>query len=346
MWSETPVDYLSRSTTSYAQALREFLNRSLLYFPRGHANSLAKRLKHDWQAHFFEIVVGRYLQVLGAKVQPEPKGTNGKRIDFRATFPDGVVSVECMSKRYNREANAQLSRQGNLSVLIDDVGPVGWILGLDELPDVSTPDEFAPFLERATEWFGTLPVPIQDGPRFKFSYERGNHRLEIEAIPAPSIDVPVHIGPGVGFVGDSIQRLKDALTDEHKREQARGAQPPVFLAIDCPQGGPDKEDFDQVLFGQSVMRLALDRKVAGYSFNPNGLLVSDKGIPFAGVMAFLGMSMIGAGDPVLYLNPHQSWKLPAAMAAHEQREWTSRIDVHPASHEPTIDNIGFVEYRR
>jgi hypothetical protein len=77
----------------------------LAEFSPRHAKSLAKKLNQDWQANFFEIVVGRYLQILGADVEPEPLGSNGTRIDFRAAFPDGVtISVECVSKRFNREA--------------------------------------------------------------------------------------------------------------------------------------------------------------------------------------------------------------------------------------------------
>lgn len=344
MWDETAVDWLSRTTTPRAKALREFLNRSLAYFPLGHAKSVAKRLKHDWQAHFFEIVVGRYLQVLGATVQPEPKGTNGTRVDFRATFPDGVVSVECVSKRFNREAHEQMQRSGKLAGLIDDVGPVGWIVDIHQLPDVSSPEDFAPFLAAAEQWFRTLPRPSEDAPRPTFLFDKDSQHIELEAIPAPRMNAPVHIGPSAAFSDDSIERLKDALTDEHKRKQARGAVQPVFLAIDCPFGGPDAEDFDQALLGQTVQHLGLDLRTTGFSFNSNGLLVRDQDIPFAGVMAFLGMTMTGAAEPVLYLNPYQRWKLPPAIAGLEQREWASRIDVKPASGKASINNIGFVDY--
>ena len=104
-WDETAVEWLRRSTTPQAKAVREFLNRTLANFPPKHATSLAKRLNQDWQSHLFEIVVGRYLQVLGAYVEPEPLGSNGTRVDFRATFPgDQVISVECVSKRFNQQA--------------------------------------------------------------------------------------------------------------------------------------------------------------------------------------------------------------------------------------------------
>jgi len=56
------------------------------------------------------------------------------------------------------------------------------------------------------------------------------------------------------------------------------------------------------------------------------------------------MGMTTASDPVIYLNPYQLWKLPAALAAHEQRVWTSRIDRAPATREPLINSVGFIQY--
>lgn len=98
---ETTPDWLRRSTNPRAVALREYMNESLNHFPPTVATSLAKRLQHDWRAHVFEMQVGRYLQVLGARVEHQPEGSNGTRIDFFATFPDGVVSIECVTKSYN-----------------------------------------------------------------------------------------------------------------------------------------------------------------------------------------------------------------------------------------------------
>lgn len=347
-WDETAVEWFRRSTTPRARAVREFLNRSLGHFPPKHASSLSKRLKQDWQSHFFEIVVGRYLQVLGAEVEPEPLGSNGTRVDFRATFPDGiVVSVECVSKRFNREAQRTIQRQGKMTSMLDSIGPVGWAIAFEHLPDANSPDEFRPYVEQAQAFYASLPEPTEDGPRFAFEWTGVHGRMGLEAIPFPKGTMPNHLGPGVSWWDDSILRLKDALIDSQKRRQALGAHPPVFLAIDCPFGGPDADDFDQALFGQTIDHRGFDWHASvGTSFDPNGLFVTDKDIPFAGVWAFLGMSMIGAADPVLYLNPYQRWRLPDAIRGHEQRVWTSRIDTTPATREPIIDAIGFVAYDR
>src|SRR6266571_7040354 len=89
-WDETAVEWLRRSTAPNAKGIRRFLNQNLAHFPQERAWNLVQKLTWDFQSYLFEIIVGRYLQVLGADVQPEPRGTNGTHIDYRAAFPDGV----------------------------------------------------------------------------------------------------------------------------------------------------------------------------------------------------------------------------------------------------------------
>jgi hypothetical protein len=345
-WDETSVQWLMRSTQPTAQAVREFLNRSLACFAPKHARSLAKKLRGNFQSHFFEVVVGRYLQVLGAEIEAEPLGTNGTRIDFRATFPDGVkVSVECVSKRFNQKAQQTIEQHEKMARVLDDAGPTNWAIEFRRLPGSSSQDEFRPYVAKAQEFYSTLPEPPADGRRFQFVFDGDRGRMELEAIPFPKGTKPNHIGPAVTFMDNSIERLRYALKDPQKRKQARGTVPPVFLAIDCPFNGPDAEDFDQALFGLTVDHRDIDSGVSlGITFNPNGLLVTDKGIPFAGVLAFLRLSMVGAADPVLYLNPYQRWKLPAALASHETRVWTSGIKRTGATREPISNSVGFVEW--
>src|SRR5947208_3268051 len=127
-WDESAVEWLRRSTQPNARALREFLNRRLSHFAPAHARSLAKKLHTDWKAHFFEVIVGRYLQILGGSLEPEPLGTNGTRIDFRATFPDGVVSVECVSKRFNQVAQRTIERNERMTRMLEDASPIKWLI--------------------------------------------------------------------------------------------------------------------------------------------------------------------------------------------------------------------------
>ena len=103
--NERPVDWLTRSTLPRAMTLREALNENLSRFEPKHAASLAKKLRADWKSHYFELLVGRWLQELGAdEVEVEPFGTNGTRIDYQARWIDGAVCVEAHSKRMNLHA--------------------------------------------------------------------------------------------------------------------------------------------------------------------------------------------------------------------------------------------------
>lgn len=288
-WDETAVHWLTRSTQPRARAIREFVNVNLGYFSPKHAKRLTQKLSQDWQSFFFEIVVGRYLQVLGAELEYEPDGSNGTHVDYRATFPDGVVvSVECVSKRFNQEAQQTVERNGKLARMLAEVGPTGWIIEFKRFPEPNSADEFRPYVENAKQFYSTLPEPTVNGRHVEFGCQGISGQMELEAIPFPKGTMANHLGPTVTFMDDSIVRLKNALVDSHKRRQGRGAVQPVLLAIDCPFNGPDAEDFDQALFGQTVDHLDMESGMSlGITFNPNGLLVTDKDIPFAGVLAFL-----------------------------------------------------------
>lgn len=103
--NERPVDWLARSTLPRAKTIRAALNENLSHFEPKHAASLAKKLRADWESHYFELLVGRWLQELGAdEVEHEPVGSNGTKIDYRATFRGEVVCVEAVSKRMNLHA--------------------------------------------------------------------------------------------------------------------------------------------------------------------------------------------------------------------------------------------------
>ena len=267
-------------------------------------------------------------------------------MDFRATWPDGVVvSVECVSKKYNDEAQKEMDRNRDMTYMLDEVGPHQWVISFRKLPKAMTEAEFQPYVDKAVEFYATLPTAVDDGPHIPFRWDGEKGPLRLDAIPFTRGTKPNHMGPAVAWMDNSIQRLKYALIDSHKRKQARGAYPPAFLAIDCTFTGPKASDFDRALFGSETDHRGFDTdESVGLSFNPDGMLVTDKEIPWAGVIAFLGMGLTGANDPVLYLNPYQRWKLPAALAAHETRVWTSRIDRTSATREPVISSLGFVEY--
>jgi hypothetical protein len=217
---ESTFEWLARSSHPRAVALREYLNRSLNYFPHRVAKSLAKRLEHDWRAHIFEVQVGRYLQVLGADpLEYEHQGTNGKRVDYRATFPDGVVSIECVTKKYNEGPRQEREDKECLRALIEQAAPIGWLIVIEHLPNV-TPEAFEPWLALAREWMGALPTPEQDGAEHEFL--QGDRwegdRFELTAKPMPRLTKPATMGPAMAYMDDSAEVLFDALIDSNKRK--------------------------------------------------------------------------------------------------------------------------------
>jgi hypothetical protein len=345
-WGENLLDWYVRSSRSEGREVRKFLNRTLTHFPSKVARGYIGKLRSDWRSFYFELIVGRYLQVLGADIEPNAPGSNGTDIDFRATFPDGVVvSVECVSKKYNQEAQAEIDRNADMAVMLNEVGPHTWAISFRKLPKAMTEAEFQPYVDKAAEFYATLPTAVDDGNHIAYEWTGEHGLMRLNAMPFPGGTRANHMGAVVAWRDNSIMRLKDALIDSHKRRQANGAYPPVFLAIDCPFNGPKAGDFDVALFGSYTDHRGFNpRESVGESFRPDGMLVTDKGIPFAGVIAFLGMRLTEAADPVLYLNPYQRWKLPPAFAAHETRVWTSRIDITPATREPVIHTLGFMEY--
>src|SRR6266511_1128825 len=99
------LDWLARSTLKQAIRIREFLNRSLGELGPVAGAGLAHRFRHDppFGRVFFEMIVGRFLQVLGATVEHQPHGLGGVNVDWRATFRDGPIYVEATSPAYNQE---------------------------------------------------------------------------------------------------------------------------------------------------------------------------------------------------------------------------------------------------
>src|ERR1017187_7496301 len=98
---ESEFEFLSRSTWIRARNIRAFMNDLLSYFPEDHQKKLYTRLEDQWKPTYFEMIVGRTLQLLGADLEYESGASNGKRPDYLATFPDGKVYIEATAPYYD-----------------------------------------------------------------------------------------------------------------------------------------------------------------------------------------------------------------------------------------------------
>ena len=103
---ESTPSWLARSTLPRARNWRGFLNRNLAALPRGCQQNLYRHLSLDdkYQSTFFELVVARMLQELGAFITCEPdKEVDETKIDFVARFPDHTIAVEAISPVFNKD---------------------------------------------------------------------------------------------------------------------------------------------------------------------------------------------------------------------------------------------------
>lgn len=94
---ESTIDWLRRSTVARARDSRRFMNENVNALPAVWRPILVRDLETRWKSAFFELIVARTLQVLGASLVIEPESLSTTRIDFRATFPEGTVNVEAVA---------------------------------------------------------------------------------------------------------------------------------------------------------------------------------------------------------------------------------------------------------
>jgi hypothetical protein len=139
--------WLQRSTVARAVTCRRFLNENLSVLPRAHQSVLYQALHNRWHSAFFELIVARTLQVLGADIEVEPDSEAGTRIDFLARFPDRTVSVEAVAPVINAAAGEEAKRRKPLLDVIDSLAPPGWTILVMELPDLGPSDSKKRFKE-------------------------------------------------------------------------------------------------------------------------------------------------------------------------------------------------------
>jgi hypothetical protein len=64
-------DWLSRSTLPRAKGIRRFLNENISQLPAQARSNLFNALHHRFKSAFFELIVARTLQILGATIAVE-----------------------------------------------------------------------------------------------------------------------------------------------------------------------------------------------------------------------------------------------------------------------------------
>jgi phenylpyruvate tautomerase PptA (4-oxalocrotonate tautomerase family) len=334
--------FLARSTWTRAVELRRFYNENLATLSPAIAARLCRGLRRGpSQASHFELVVGRFLQALGAEqLEYEPVGSEGRHVDWLARFPDGHVSVEATAPAVNSVVGEELkASEPAIAIVLEEVPPGWWILA-GRVPWLGN-QRRQWFRKRVRQLFADLP-PAQHGATLDMeeTFEDGRLDLTLFGQEDPSAPSRWGGGPAVGYFDDTSTVVHRAI--EGKRAQARGAEKPVLAALYTGGFGSNEvEKFDIALFGRSVSDLS--GEIIG--FHATGVFGSGEGEPtFAGALAFGGLGWRGGPDPIVYVHPRFTGSFPAAVASLRRRELTDRGIVEtPAERDGLLQSLGWPE---
>lgn len=338
--------FLARSTWERARELRDFYNRNLAALPEAAASTLCRGLQRDRTlAKHFELVVGRFLQLLGAEsIEYETPTSDGRnRIDWAAKFGDGNVNVEATLPMANAIVGETMAAQSTTVKMVIREAPPGWFVMVHSVPTFDPNQSRKAFRQLLQQAYRGAPPPTAGT---HWTLERylteGHLNVSLMAGTSPDPTAPARwgSGPAVGFMDDTPGVLQAAIRS--KRHQVRNATRPVLVALTSDGFGPHEvENFDSAVLGRIDWHAGTD----ALRFVPTGELrptPRGKEPAIAGVLAFANLGMRGGPDPVLYLHPRFTGTLPSAFARLRRRYATDDAVVE-TSVEPTqiLDELGW-----
>lgn len=337
---ESVPNYLDRSTHQRAVEVRRFVNRNIDCLPEEARASFCRLLRTRWDSAFFELVVARTLQLLGASLRFEEPNVEGRRPDFIARFGALAIAVEAVAPEFDRERTLQEAKHAPLLAIIEARVPQGWTILLEALPGFGF-SEPKTSLKKALAAISELPRPrdTEDYQRFRFDLPQGTLKFTL----VPGRFGSSAIGGGPVYVGwsDAKERIRHAL--DKKRSQVRAQSQPVLLAILASGINAGFSDFDDVLFGHPIAELGLDLQVCATRFDSSGLFARRTGPPiYSGVLAFTGLTPFGCQGPVLYVHPGSAAILPKELGVLARRSLDAGgIKTSPSTDLHLLDVLGW-----
>jgi hypothetical protein len=335
-----------------ADDYREFLDKNLSLLPESCREEIGKHLRHEqhFRDRFFEVVVGRTLQVLGAEFEYEPVNpVDGSKVDFVATFSDGTVFVEAVSPVLDKEFRAILDREAPLTRLIQENVPPGWAAHIRALPNVG-PDEpkrqIKAFLQREMK----LPPPASDDDEIEISesFEQGDLRVILfpQSRHGLRSETKIAIGNVMAFWPNDQAALRGAV--KRKYRKLRNWDGTSLVALNMTSTTASREDLDQALFGTWVTQFDQYGNEGGY-FDGDGFFAGGEGEPaISGVLAFPEVGPRRCDDPILCVHPRFGGEFPRALKDLETRcapDTEREVRVRQAPKTGLLKNLGVVESR-
>jgi hypothetical protein len=318
---EEITSWLSRSTNERARECRRFLNANLSCLPGDHAQKIRKDLESRWESAFFELIVARTLQALGAEIAYEvPIASSGRKPDFHAAFPDVDITVEAVSPVFDGEVLAKRKSHADLSRVVEELVPEGVSAWLRSLPDLGPSDSKKEFKAAARRLLQPPFDWTEDEPFVTREEELESGLLRI-TLHSRSPGYPkISASPAYGGFSNSIQRILHAVGK--KRDQVRGAGRPVVLAINASGMSSSFEDFDTALLGGETAFPDEEGRILYQRFICNGDLSRSKSESpaFAGILGFVEVGFRSERDPVLWIHPRFHGWLPANLLRLEYRQ--------------------------
>ena len=315
---EGTCGWLARSTVARAKDCRRFLNEHISKLPEHYQKKVVHDLRNRWQSAFFELLTARLLQELGASVRFEDPALSGRQPDFLATFPMGRVIVEAKAPLINRVAKLEEEIRQPLLRIIESSLPFGWMVGVWQLPNIKQADSKRAFKSRVREMLNVSPSSPEDRD-VELVSEFPQGTLHLHLFPTGKEHKRLGLEAPMSLVDNTEQRIRHVVSKA--RQQVRGSQFPVLLAIHASGLCSDLEDFDHALYGRNFERLDGNHKVVETGFMADGEFSNkgNKAPTYAGVLAFLNVNFHVCSSPVLYRHPRFQGVLPRSLLQLEQR---------------------------
>jgi hypothetical protein len=350
---EGTVSWLRRSTLPLAHDCREFLNRNLSVLPEGCREGIVKHLRHEqhYRDGFFELMVARTLQKLGADIEYEPVNpVDGSQVDFLAKFPDGAIFVEAVSPVLDKELEAVFSREAPLTKLIENNVPPGWAADVRKLPNIG-PNESRRHIRAFLKREMNIPSPINDDEEVEIRerFEQGDFRVVLfpHSRYGLSADTKIAMPHAIGYSPNDHAVLRGAVKRKYK--QLSNLDGTSLVALNMSSTTSRRKDLDQALFGVSVSQRDQQGNEIGRYFRRDGLFAGGEGEPtISGVLAFPRVGFTRCDDPVLWVHPRFEEEFPRALNDLEIRYAPgaeAEVSVHQAKKTDLLGNLGFVENR-
>jgi hypothetical protein len=342
---EETEDWLARSTLPLAVDCRRFLNEHLECFEAADQEVLTRGLRTHWTSTFFEMVVGRVLQLLGGSVSLERANAHGRRPDFHAEFFGDGVTVEATVPVINGSVHDLTKQRAPLLDLIEDHVPPGWGIVVVELPSIGAGDSKKGFKRAVVEMLAVDP-PAEGDSSLLLQRETDQGPVTLRLIPWQADgDTGLLTHGGSGFVDETPSRIRRAL--DRKRRQVRGTNEPVIVAIRASGLVSSFAHFDRAVFGSDYSALGFNGEVLGTGFRADGVFARAASTPptYAAALAFLAVDFPVCVQPVLYLHPRFTGELPQALLALERRYLTPDgrgIRVTPALRDDLLSGLHLV----